>query len=194
MWYKTPVTDDALRKQPKFDRLPIIRSGIKKLNQLPEAVVSKVGRLLVKEIMVHDPVTVDSERTVREAALAMDRSEIGCVLVTRRRDGMEKAIGIVTERDLVRRVLTKEGDISDLRVKSIMSSPLIVIDPSATIEEATSIMERNRVRRLPVVDQNGLVGVVTVSDLAKALAKQLEYSDSVFNAMARVSASKSMYA
>jgi CBS domain-containing protein len=164
------------------------------LNQLPEAVVSKVGRLLVKEIMVHDPVTVDSERTVREAALAMDRSEIGCVLVTTRRDGVEKAIGIVTERDLVRRVLIKEGDISDLRVKSIMSSPLIVVDPSATIEEATSIMERNRVRRLPVVDQKGLVGVVTVSDLAKALAKQLEYSDSVFNAMARVSAPKSMYA
>ena len=161
---------------------------------MPEAVVSKVSRLLVKEIMARDPVTVDSERTVREAALAMDRSGIGCVLVTSRQDGKEKAIGIVTERDLVRRVLTMEGHISELRVKNIMSSPLIVVDPSATIEEAAGIMERSRVRRLPVVDQNGLVGVVTVSDLAKALAKQLEYSDSVFNAMARVSASKSMYA
>jgi CBS domain-containing protein len=161
---------------------------------LPEAVVSKVRTLLVKEIMVRDPVTVDSERTVREAALAMDRSGIGCVLVTSRRDGKEKAIGIVTERDLVRRVLTMEGQISDLRVKNIMSSPLIVVDPSATIEEAASIMERNRVRRLPVVNQDGLVGVVTVTDLARALAKQLEYSESVFNAMARVSSPEGMYA
>ena len=156
--------------------------------------MSKVRRLLVKEIMVRDPVTVDSERTVREAALAMDRSGIGCVLVTTRRDGEEKAIGIVTERDLVRRVLTREGSASELRVKNIMSSPLIVVDPAATIEEAASIMERNGVRRLPVVDKGGLVGVVTVSDLAKALAKQLEYSDAVFNAMARVSAPEGMYA
>lgn len=161
---------------------------------MPEAVVSKLKRILVKEIMVRDPVTVDSERTVREAALAMDRSGIGCVLVTSRQDGKEKAIGIVTERDLVRRVLTKEGRISDLRVKNIMSSPLIIVDPSATLQEAASIMERNRVRRLPVVHQDGLVGVVTVSDLAKALAKQLEYSDAVFNAMARVSAPEGMYA
>jgi CBS domain-containing protein len=162
--------------------------------QLSEAALSKVRRLLVKEIMVRDPVTVDSERTVRSGALAMDRSGIGCVLVTDRRNDKEKAIGIVTERDLVRRVLTKEGHISDLRMKNIMSSPLIVVDPSATIVEAASIMERNRVRRLPVVDQDGLVGVVTVSDLAKALAKQLEYSDAVFNAMARVSTPKGMYA
>jgi CBS domain-containing protein len=82
---------------------------------------------------------------------------------------------------------------SATRVKSIMSSPLIVIRSDATIEEAARIMERNGVRRLPVVDQAGVVGVVTVDDLAKALAKELEYSDAVFNAMARVNAPKSLY-
>jgi CBS domain-containing protein len=103
-------------------------------------------------------------------------------------------IGIVTERDLVRRVLTKEDGSSEASVKSIMSCPLIVVDPNITIEEAAKVMERNRVRRLPVVDEAGLAGVVAVSDLAKALAKQPEYSDPVFNAMARVSAPKGMYA
>jgi CBS domain-containing protein len=161
---------------------------------LPEAVASKVRRLLVKDIMTQNPVTIDSERTVREAAVAMDRSGVGCVLVTTKKDDHDKVIGIVTERDLVRRVLTKEGGASELSVKSIMSFPLIVVDPNATIEEAAKTMERNKVRRLPVVDQAGLVGVVAVSDLAKALAKQLEYSDAVFNAMARVSAPKGMYA
>jgi len=162
---------------------------------LSEDFASEVKRLLVKDIMKRNPVTIDSEGTVREAAVAMDRSNIGCVLVTTKKDGHDKAIGIVTERDLVRRVLTREGSASDLRVKNIMSSPLIVVDPAATIEEAASIMERSRVRRLPVVDKGELLGVVTVSDLAKALAKQLEYSDAVFNAMARVSAPKEgMYA
>ena len=161
---------------------------------LPEAATSEVRRLLVKDIMTQNPVTIDSERTVREAAVAMGRSGVGCVLVTTKKDDHEKVIGIVTERDLVRKVLAEEDGGSELSVKSVMSSPLIVVNPDATIEEAAKVMERNGVRRLPVVDQEGLAGVVTVSDLAKALAKQLEYSDAVFNAMARVSAPKGMYA
>jgi CBS domain-containing protein len=160
---------------------------------LSQAVASEVRRLLVKDIMTKNPVTINSERTVREAAVALDRSGVGCVLVTTKEDDHEKVIGIVTERDLVRRVLTERGA-SELSVKSIMSSPLIVVDPNIRIEEAAKVMERNRVRRLPVVDEAGLAGVVAVSDLAKALAKELEYSDAVFNAMARVSAPKGMYA
>ena len=161
---------------------------------MPEAAASEVKRLLVKDIMAQNPVTIDSERTVREAAVAMASSAVGCVLVTTKKDDHEKVIGIVTERDLVRKVLAKEDGASELKVKSIMSSPLIVVEPDATIEEAAKVMERNKVRRLPVVDQTGLAGVVAVSDLAKALAKQLEYSDAVFNALARVSPPKGMYA
>lgn len=160
---------------------------------MSEDVASEVRRLLVKDIMVKNPLTVYSERTVREAALAMERSAVGCVLVTKDDRG-QQVVGILTERDLVRRILTKEGDMSGTRVKSIMSSPLIVIGSDATIEQAAKIMERNCVRRLPVVDQAGLVGVVTVDDLAKALARELEYSDAVFNAMARLSAPKGLYA
>jgi CBS domain-containing protein len=161
---------------------------------LSKAVASRIGRLLVKEIMVHDPLTIDSERTVREAALAMDRSGIGCVLVTIRQNDKEKAIGIVTERDLVRRALTLERHASHLRVKDIMSAPLIIVDPNATVEEASKVMQHNRVRRLPVVDENGLIGIVTVSDLAKALAKELEYSDAVLNALARARTPEGVYA
>jgi CBS domain-containing protein len=160
---------------------------------LSEDDAPELRRLLVKDIMVKDPITVYSETTVREAALVMERSAVGCVLVTR--DERErKVVGIVTERDLVRRVLTREGDLSGTNVQSIMSSPLIVIGSDATIEEAARIMECNNVRRTPVVDQAGLVGMLTVDDLAKALAKQLEYSDAVFNAMARVTAPKGLYA
>jgi CBS domain-containing protein len=161
---------------------------------LSEAVASEFRRSLVKDIMATNPVTIDSERTVREAAVAMASSAVGCLLVTTKKDDHDKVIGIVTERDLVRKVLAKEDVASELKVKSIMSSPLIVVEPDATIEDAAKVMERNKVRRLPVVDQTGLTGVVVISDLAKALAKQLEYSDAVFNAMARVSAPKGIYA
>jgi CBS domain-containing protein len=99
---------------------------------------------------------------VREAAMALDRFGAGCVLVTTKEDDHEKVIGIVAERGLVRRVLTKQDGASEVSVKSIMSSPLVVVDPNMTIEEIANVMERNRVRRLPVVDEMGLAGVVAI--------------------------------
>lgn len=97
-----------------------------------------------------------------------------------------KVVGIITERDLVARLLTKSGAASGIKVRDAMSSPLVVVSPEATVEEAARIMAQNRVRRLPVVADKGLVGLVTVTDIAKALAEQKDYCDSIFNAMARV--------
>ena len=80
------------------------------------------------------------------------------------------------------------------KVKTMMSSPLIVIDPEAHVEDAGKIMAQNRVRRLPVVSDHGLVGLITVTDIARSLAVQLEYSNALFNAMARVpESSKLLY-
>ena len=132
--------------------------------------------------MAPEPVTVDSERSVKETAIAMDRFGRGCILVS----SGERVVGIVTERDLVRRALTKGVRMSRAKVKTLMSSPLIVIDPEAHVEDAAKIMAQNRVRRLPVVSETGLVGLITVTDIARSLAVQLEYSNALFNAMARV--------
>jgi len=141
--------------------------------------------------MVSEPVIIDADRSVKETAIAMDRFGRGCILVS----SGGKVVGIVTERDLVRRALTKAVRITRVKVKTLMSSPLIVIDPEAHVEDAAKIMAKNRVRRLPVVSDRGLVGLITITDIARSLAVQLEYSNAVFNAMARVPEStKLLYA
>ena len=131
--------------------------------------------------MVKDPVTIDSDMTVMETARAMARSKCGCLLVMKK----GKVTGIVTERDLVRKALFHSSKMLTAKVASIMSSPLVVVHPNVTVEEAGRVMAGHQVRRLPVVDERGVVGIITVTDLAKALARQLKYSNAVINAMAR---------
>jgi signal-transduction protein with cAMP-binding, CBS, and nucleotidyltransferase domain len=142
----------------------------------------ELKKLKVRDVMAREPIAVDCERSIKETAIAMDRSGRGCVLITSK----GRVIGIVTERDLVRRALTKGVGIARTKVKTLMSSPLIVVDPEARVEDAAKVMAQNRVRRLPVVDERGLVGLITVTDIARSLAEQLEYSNNLFNAMARV--------
>jgi len=140
--------------------------------------------------MVSEPVIIDADRSVKETAIAMDRFGRGCILVS----SGGKVVGIVTERDLVRKALTRGVRMTRAKVKTMMSSPLIVIDPEAHVEDAGKIMAQNRVRRLPVVSDHGLVGLITVTDIARSLAVQLEYSNALFNAMARVpESSKLLY-
>jgi CBS domain-containing protein len=152
---------------------------------LSEGSEGDIRRLKVRDVMSSETITVDADRSVKETAIAMDRSGRGCVLVS----SGGKVIGIVTERDLVRRALTKGIGIAGTKVKTLMSFPLIVIDAEAHVEDAAKVMTQNRVRRLPVVSEHGLVGLITVTDIARSLAVQLEYSNALFNAMARVPAS-----
>jgi predicted transcriptional regulator len=131
--------------------------------------------------MTKEPFLVDLEHTIKETAKAMDRWDHGSVLV--KSNG--KIVGIVTERDLVRRALTKRSGLSRLKVKSIMSSPLITIKPDVCVEDAAKVMSSNKVRRLPVIGEDGLAGVITATDIARSLAEQQQFSDILLNAMAR---------
>ncbi len=138
---------------------------------------------LVEDVMATRVVTIASETTVREAASLMDRRRCSCLVVARE----NTAIGIVTERDLVRKVLALGVDSAKVLISDIMSTPLITISPKATIIEAAEKMSEYLVRRLVVVDVNGvLVGLITAADIARLLAKKKQYSDSVLNAVARM--------
>jgi len=109
--------------------------------------VEEIKRIRVRDVMNPAPITIAQDMSARDAAVAMDRSGCGCLLVM----SEKKVIGIITERDLVTRVLTKSGTISDVRVRDVMSSPIIVVSSETNVEEAARIMVQNRVRRLPVV-------------------------------------------
>jgi predicted transcriptional regulator len=118
---------------------------------------------------------------VKETAIEMDRSGHGCLLVT---SGV-KIVGIITERDLVRKALTRGGSVARTKIKNIMSSPLIAVTPDTSIEEAAKVMAEKKVRRLPVVGTGGLAGLITVTDIARYLAEHSTDSQSLLKAMAR---------
>jgi len=133
--------------------------------------------------MVTKVVSVQSETTASEAASLMAHKRCSCLVVMKG----EAAIGVVTERDMVRRILAIHVDPSKVFVSDVMSAPIITVGPKATVVEAAEKMSEYLVRRLVVVDETGsIVGLITASDIAKLLAKTKAYSDSVLNAMARM--------
>jgi CBS domain-containing protein len=137
----------------------------------------------VQEIMASSVLTVDATATVRDAAVLMSKKAYGCVLVV---EG-DHAIGIITERDIVRQITAEGVDPSKVRAADIMSTPLVTIPVNATILEAAERMSTYGIRRIVVVyDDGALAGLLTAGDLAKWLAKQKDYSDAALNAIARL--------
>jgi len=113
--------------------------------------------------MVKDVVTVDMNSTVKEAAEIMNKFEIGCLIAVQK----GKAVGIVTERDLLKRVVAESKDSTKTRVKDIASKPLIVVEPSMDLEEAAKLMFKMKIKKLPVVQEKKLVGLITLTDIAR---------------------------
>ena len=117
---------------------------------------------LVQNIMKHQVITVDSSVTIKDAAKMMEDTGVGCVIVM----SQNIAVGILTERDFVRKVAAHEKPLS-ASVKEVMSSPLIVISPDESVWELAEIMKLRRIHKVPVVRENRLVGIVTTTDLTK---------------------------
>ncbi len=115
----------------------------------------------VKDFMVRDVVTVGAGATVWEAVGLMNKHEIGCLVVMKR----AKPIGIVTERDMLKRVLFGLKDPEKVKVREIMSKPLIAVKPQMDIEDAAGIMLGQRIKKLPVVENGCLIGLVTLTDI-----------------------------
>ena len=117
----------------------------------------------VEEVMVKTVVTVDANKSAKDAADIMNRFEIGSLIVVKK----DKAIGIVTERDLLKRVVSEDRDPKKTKVGDIMSKPLIVVEPATELEEAARLMFKMKIKKLPIVEQGKLLGLVTLTDLAR---------------------------
>ena len=113
--------------------------------------------------MARNIVTVDKQATAMEVAGIMDTKNVGSVLVVDKADG--KYVGIVTERDIVRKVVAKGLDGSSYLVKGVMSSPLVTIESTKTIFEAGDLMDQKKVRHLAVTEGSEVVGIVSIRDL-----------------------------
>ena len=133
----------------------------------------------VKDIMTKTVVTIEANKTVSEATALMTENNVSNLIVMKD----VTPIGIVTERDFVRKVLAKNKP-PTIKISEIMSTPLRVIDPDAPIKEAVRKMIRKGIRRLPVIHDNKLVGIVTTTDIAKQLSKKT-LTDEILQAIGR---------
>jgi CBS domain-containing protein len=115
--------------------------------------------------------TIGPTATVLEAALAMNEHRIGALVVT---DG-NRVVGIVTERDVLQRVVAERRDPSSARVADVMTAEVICCSPATTVEEARGAMRDRRIRHLPVADGDGqLAGLISIGDLNALLQADQE--------------------
>ncbi len=119
------------------------------------------GKVIVREAMKANPITVQPETMVSEVAALMKKHKIGNCIITK-----DQPVGIVTESDIVRKIVAEDKTASSIPVKRIMSTPVMVIDPFVTLEEALKKMGKCNIRRLPVVEQGKLIGIITQKDIS----------------------------
>jgi CBS domain-containing protein len=128
-------------------------------------------RMVVKDIMSSPVVTLNEDATSNKVANIMDENDLGCVIVTNKTGN---PVGIITERDLVIRVLSKNLVPDTIKAKEIMTSPLVTIQPEATISEAARRMSRLNIRRLGVVYKGNLVGLISSKDILGVMPELIE--------------------
>ncbi len=116
-------------------------------------------------------VTVAPTETVLHAARLMNEQGIGGVVVT---DG-GKLVGIFTERDILRRVVAEKRNPGKTEVKDVMTTPVTSCRAKATLEECVAVMTDKRIRHLPVVDDDGLAGIITSGDVLAHQVREQEY-------------------
>lgn len=115
------------------------------------------------DIMVKKVITTKQEATIEDAIKLMNKYEIGCLVVVEN----GKPVGIITERDLLKRVLAKSKELRNMKVMEIMSEPLISVEPNTEIEEAAKLMFQKKIKKLPIVEKGKLLGLVTLTDILR---------------------------
>jgi len=117
----------------------------------------------IKEVMTRNVRACEPNATVAEAAQVMAREDVGPVPIVE--DG--RLVGLVTDRDIVVRVVAEGRDPNATTVKEIASTELVTVSPDDNLDEALNLLARRQVRRLPVVEGDRLVGIVAQADIAR---------------------------
>jgi CBS domain-containing protein len=129
----------------------------------------------VKDIMVKEIITVNPDAKIRDAVDLMNKNEIGCLVVTRK----GKPVGIMTERDVLKKIVCGCKNPEQTRVSEIMSKPLIVGRVDMSWTEAVKLMLDRNIKKLPILDGERLVGLVTLTDIARMRVLQALETDTL---------------
>jgi CBS domain-containing protein len=117
----------------------------------------------LRKIMIEKVVTIEPNATVKKAAELMNMHEIGCLVVVH----CEKPVGILTERDMLKRIICKSKESETARVIDVMSKPLVAASPNMRAGDAAKLMFERNIKKLPVVENGRLVGLITLTDLLR---------------------------
>jgi CBS domain-containing protein len=128
------------------------------------------GIIPIGSIMKRYVVSLEYTKTAYDAAMLMMEKGVGCVVVT----AHGKSFGMITERDIVCAVTGLKMPLGNLILSFLASRPLICAKPCQTVEEAADIMRKYNIRRLPIVDEDKIVGIVTARDIAIFLSPMSE--------------------
>lgn len=124
----------------------------------------------VKEIMSTPVIKIDENKTAMDVGKLMKKTRRGSVIVTRK----GKPVGIISDSDLIKRVVAENLKADKIKAKDIMSKPLITIRPDDDILLAVQKMKKSNIHRLPVVEEGKVIGMISLSDIAKTSPEMLE--------------------
>jgi len=132
--------------------------------------------MLVKDVMNADVKTIGPNETVKKSAILMNEYDIGSLIVV----DDEKMVGIITERDLLKKIVAKSKESSKVKVRNVMNRRVIMIDPETSLSDAADIMNEHKIKKLPVLHEDNLVGIVTATDIIAAQPKMVEDLSKLF--------------
>ena len=127
------------------------------------------GIVLVRDVMAKDVRVVRPDTSIKEVVATMNKFDIGSIVVVQG----DRPVGIITERDILRRLVEPCLAPETLTARQVMTSPVLTIIETASIEEAAKLMVRKRVKKLPVVNNQKLVGIVTFTDIVTKVPTML---------------------
>ena len=127
------------------------------------------GIILVRDIMAKNVKTVRTDDSVHDAVVKMNKFDVGSVIVTNN----SRPVGIITSKNILNRVVEPRLDAGTVRAKDIMSSPIITIEPDASVEDAAKLLAKKKIKKLAVMDRDKIIGVLSTSDIVRANPTQL---------------------
>src|SRR5256885_11288101 len=117
----------------------------------------------VNEIMTRDPKTAQLDSTLEEVAVLMKDENVGAIPIV---NEDEELVGIITDRDIVVRCVAEGKEASDTTVEDVLSEDLTTVEPDSDVEKAARLMAQKQIRRLPVVEDGELIGMVSIGDIS----------------------------
>ena len=124
----------------------------------------------VRDVMTKNVIAIDENKNVKDAAALLKKHRKGALIVLRK----SNAVGILTDTDIINKVVSLNKKPSSIKVKSIMASPLITVRPGDPLVEAARKLKRNNVKRLPVITEGSIVGIVSAIDIAVTSPEMLD--------------------